>query len=111
VAEVVRQADGRFRLRGVPIFRDIVGHYAGGKDYEMSPVAALVHNTDRLLADLKDGSTHERWIKHAMTEAGYILGMPWASPAPQRSSWPTCGTASSTPRTSPSGGAASPPGT
>jgi hypothetical protein len=65
---------------GIPILRDIVGHYAGGKDYEMSPVASVVNNTDRLAADLKDGSTHERWIKHAMTEAGYILGMPLGQP-------------------------------
>jgi hypothetical protein len=65
---------------GVPIFRDIVGHYAGGKDYEMSPTSSIVHNTDRLVQDLKDGSTHERWIKHAMTEAGYILGMPLGQP-------------------------------
>jgi hypothetical protein len=65
---------------GVPILRDIAGHYAGGKDYEMSPVASVVSNTDRLLADFKDGSTHERWIKHAMTEAGYILGMPLGQP-------------------------------
>jgi hypothetical protein len=65
---------------GVPILRDIAGHYAGGKDYEMSPVASVVNNTDRLVADLKDGSTHERWIKHAMTEAGYLLGMPLGQP-------------------------------
>jgi hypothetical protein len=65
---------------GIPIFRDIANHYAGGKDYEMSPIASVVHNTDRLAADLKDGSTHERWIKHAMTEAGYILGMPLGQP-------------------------------
>jgi hypothetical protein len=65
---------------GVPLFRDVVGHYAGGKDYEMSPVSALVSNTDRLLSDLKDGSTHERWIKHAMTEAGYIFALPLGQP-------------------------------
>jgi hypothetical protein len=40
----------------------------------------VVQNTDRLLADFKDGSTHERWIKHAMTEAGYLLGMPLGQP-------------------------------
>jgi hypothetical protein len=27
---------------GVPIFRDIVGHWAGGKDYELSPTASMV---------------------------------------------------------------------
>lgn len=65
---------------GVPIARDIVAHYAGGKDYEMSPATSVINNTDRLLADMKDGSTHERWIKHAMTEAGYILGLPLGQP-------------------------------
>ena len=35
-------------LSGVPLARDVVGHYAGGKDYEMSPIASLIHNTDSL---------------------------------------------------------------
>lgn len=61
---------------GVPVARDMVGHFFGGKDYELSPIASLVDNTDRLLADMKDGAVHDRWIKHAMTEAGYILNLP-----------------------------------
>jgi len=61
---------------GVPLARDVVGHFAGGKDYEMSPVASIVGSTDRLLKDVNGQADGDRFIKHAMTEAGYILGMP-----------------------------------
>ena len=66
---------------GVPLARDVVGHYAGGKDYELSPISSLIHNTDALLHDMGDNSTGERFIKHAMTEAGYIFGLPLGQPA------------------------------
>ena len=68
-------------LSGVPVFRDVVGHYAGGKDYEMSPIASLIHNTDSLLKDMDSNSTSDRFIKHALTEAGYIFGLPLGQPA------------------------------
>jgi hypothetical protein len=66
---------------GVPIFRDVVGHWAGGKDYELSPIAGMVKNGERLLADFKDGAAGERWIKHALTDAGYVFGLPLGQPA------------------------------
>ena len=68
-------------LSGVPLARDVVGHYAGGKDYEMSPIASLIHNTDSLLKDMDSNSTSDRFIKHALTEAGYIFGLPLGQPA------------------------------
>ena len=47
----------------------------------MSPISSLIHNTDALLHDMGDNSTGERFIKHAMTEAGYIFGLPLGQPA------------------------------
>jgi hypothetical protein len=66
---------------GVPLARDVVGHWFGGKDYEMSPVAALVSSTDRTLKDADNPETATRFIKHAMTTAGYLTGMPLGQPA------------------------------
>jgi hypothetical protein len=97
---------------GVPLFRDVVGHYAGGKDYEMSPVAALVQQ-HRPAPFGPEGRQHARALDQARHDRGglYLGACPWANPAPPRSSSRTCGTGNSTPRTSPNGGGASPPGT
>lgn len=66
---------------GVPLARDVVAHEFGGKDYEMSPVAGIVSSTDRTLKDAENPEQATRFIKHAMTTAGYITGMPLGQPA------------------------------
>jgi len=61
---------------GVPLARDVIAHYTGGQDYEVSPIASAVNNTDMLLKDVQGKSVADHWIKHALNEAGYILGAP-----------------------------------
>ena len=65
---------------GVPLARDVAGHYAGGKDYEMSPVASIVRSTDMFVKDAEGTSKSDRFIKHALTEAGYVFGLPLGQP-------------------------------
>lgn len=65
---------------GIPILRDLSAHYLSGKDYSATPAASMVNavgnsGTDALNA-LTGQQPNDRWLKHTMTTAGYVFGLP-----------------------------------
>jgi hypothetical protein len=65
---------------GVPIFRDIVGHYAGGKDYEMSPTRRSC--TTPTAWCRPEGRQHARALDQARHDRGRLH--PGDAPGPAR---------------------------
>lgn len=61
---------------GIPGARDIGAHVWGGKDYEMSPIAGVMRSFDMTGRDITGDSNGEKWIKHSLTTAGYIMNLP-----------------------------------
>lgn len=70
----------------VPIVRDIANAVAQGRDYEATPVASLIQSFQRTGTDVAhamsgDKPVSDRWLKHAITTAGYTFALPLGQPA------------------------------
>lgn len=61
---------------GIPGVRDIAAHYLEGRDYEVSPIKSVVDSGDALLKDVEGKSHTDQYIKHALSTAGYVFGLP-----------------------------------
>jgi hypothetical protein len=70
---------------GVPILRDLSAHYLTGKDYSVTPAAGMVDAIGKSGIDaanaLTGKETDPKVLKHSMTTAGYVLGLPLGQPA------------------------------
>jgi len=65
---------------GIPVFRDLAAHYIGGKDYSVTPAASMVDAVGNTGLDAVHAAMGEqvsdKWLKHAITTAGYTFGLP-----------------------------------
>ena len=66
--------------------RDLEAYFSGAsKDYAVTPAAALVSSVHQSVVDGMNAyeGTHvsDQWIKHAITNAGYLTGLPTGQPA------------------------------
>jgi hypothetical protein len=65
---------------GIPVVRDVSGHFLKGKTYSATPAAQMVVSAARIGQDVMHAATGEevsdQWIKHAMVTAGYIFDLP-----------------------------------
>ncbi|MBD1412791.1 hypothetical protein NUJ30_08775 [Burkholderia contaminans] len=69
-------------LSGIPVFRDIASAAMSGRDYEATPAAQMVNSMLKSGKDiaaatgLSDHEVSDKWVKHAMQNAGYVFGLP-----------------------------------
>jgi hypothetical protein len=69
-------------LSGVPVFRDIASSAMSGRDYEPTPAAQMVNSVLQSGKDiaaatgLSDHDVSDKWVKHAVQNAGYVFGLP-----------------------------------
>ncbi|MCW3657537.1 hypothetical protein K6L27_05065 [Burkholderia cenocepacia] len=69
-------------LSGIPVFRDIAGAAMTGRDYEATPAAQMVNSVLKSGKDLaaatglSDHDVSDKWVKHAVQNAGYVFGLP-----------------------------------
>jgi hypothetical protein len=65
---------------GIPILRDLSAHYLTGKDYSATPAASMVDAVGRSGQDAANAmagqEVSEKWVKHTVTTAGYVFGLP-----------------------------------
>ena len=66
---------------GIPIVRDLAAHFISGKDYSVTPAASMVDAVGRSGQDIWNASTgakpvSDKWLKHSITTAGYVFGLP-----------------------------------
>ncbi len=70
---------------GIPILRDVSAHYLTGKDYSATPAASMVGAVGQSGMDAMNAATgedaHPKWLKHTITTAGYVFGLPLGQPA------------------------------
>jgi hypothetical protein len=76
---------GSAAFAGIPIFRDLAAHYITGKDYSATPAAAMVDAIGNSGVDaanaLTGKETSPKALKHTITTAGYVFGLPLGQPA------------------------------
>lgn len=70
---------------GIPVLRDLSAHFLSGKDYSATPAASMVDaighsGTDALNAAMGE-QISDKWLKHTLTTAGYVFGLPLGQPA------------------------------
>ncbi|HDR8950748.1 TPA: hypothetical protein QDA82_001024 [Burkholderia vietnamiensis] len=69
-------------LSGIPVFRDIASAAMSGRDYEATPAAQMVNSMLKSGKDiaaatgLSDHEVSDKWLKHAVQNAGYVFGLP-----------------------------------
>lgn len=69
-------------VSGIPIFRDIAASAATGRDYTATPAAQMVNSMFKSYKDLaaatglSDHEVSDKWLKHAVQNAGYVFGLP-----------------------------------
>ena len=65
---------------GIPIVRDLAASAMSGSDYKLSPVvqmASSIGQTGKDISAVAHGQpVPQQWIKHAVTNAGYVFGLP-----------------------------------
>jgi hypothetical protein len=66
---------------GIPLLRDVVNAVATGRPYEGTPAESMVRNVlNETGPDVKHAAQGEpvsdKWVKHAVTTAGYVFGLP-----------------------------------
>lgn len=65
---------------GIPVLRDLAAHYINGKDYSATPAASMVDaigNSGIDAANVLTGQeTSDKALKHSITTAGYVFGLP-----------------------------------
>jgi hypothetical protein len=65
---------------GIPVLRDISAHVLGGRDYSVTPAAAIVTAVGQSGHDALAAATGDdvsgKWIKHAANTVGYAFGLP-----------------------------------
>ena len=70
---------------GIPVVRDLANAAFSGRDYQATPAVSVVQNVAKSAMDLKHAATGEpvsdKWVKHAVTNAGYVFGLPTGQPA------------------------------
>lgn len=70
---------------GIPILRDMSAHYLTGKDYSVTPAAGMVDAVGRTGQDAANAmagrEVSPKWVKHTVTTAGYVFGLPLGQPA------------------------------
>lgn len=70
---------------GVPVLRDLAAHYLTGKDYSVTPAAGMVQAIGASGMDAMNAAVgnepHEKWLKHTVTTAGYVFGLPLGQPS------------------------------
>lgn len=76
---------GAAATAGIPIARDLYGHYVMGKDYKTTPAASVVEHIGKTGEDaaaaLMGKQVSDKWLKHAITTAGVAANMPLGQPA------------------------------
>ncbi|TDY26307.1 hypothetical protein B0G81_6817 [Paraburkholderia sp. BL6665CI2N2] len=69
-------------MSGIPVFRDIANSAMSGRDYEATPAAQMVNSVLKSGKDiaaatgLSDHDVSDKWVKHAVQNAGYVFGLP-----------------------------------
>lgn len=70
---------------GIPILRDVAAHFLSGRDYSVTPAAQMVTAVGQSGIDaahaLMGKQVSDKWVKHAITTAGYIFNLPTGQPA------------------------------
>lgn len=65
---------------GIPVLRDLAAHYINGKDYSATPAASMVDAIGNSGIDaanaLTGEQTSDKALKHSITTAGYVFGLP-----------------------------------
>jgi hypothetical protein len=65
---------------GIPIVRDLATSAMTGSDYKLSPVvqmASSLAKTGKDISAVAHGqAVPQQWVKHAVTNAGYVFGLP-----------------------------------
>jgi hypothetical protein len=65
---------------GIPIVRDLAASAMQGEDYKLSPVVQMVSSLGKTGKDIASAAqgkpVSDQWIKHAVTNAGYVFGLP-----------------------------------
>jgi hypothetical protein len=65
---------------GIPIVRDLASSAMTGEDYKLSPVvqmASSLAKTGKDISAVAHGQpTPQQWVKHAVTNVGYVFGLP-----------------------------------
>lgn len=65
---------------GIPVLRDLSAHYLTGKDYSATPAASMVSAIGNSGSDAMNAmaghEVSEKWVKHSVTTAGYVFGLP-----------------------------------
>jgi hypothetical protein len=76
---------GSAAFAGIPILRDLAAHYITGKDYSATPAAGMVDAIGNSGVDaanaLTGQETSPKALKHTVTTAGYVFGLPLGQPA------------------------------
>lgn len=76
---------GAAAFSGIPILRDLAAHFITGKDYSVTPAAGMVDAIGKTGIDvahaLTGKETDPKVLKHSITTAGYVLGLPLGQPA------------------------------
>jgi hypothetical protein len=71
---------GAAATAGIPVARDLYAHYVGGRDYTVTPAAAIVDAVGRSGQDaahaMMGEDVSDKWIKHSLNTTGYVLGLP-----------------------------------
>ena len=73
-------------LGGIPVARDLEAYFSGeSKDYSVTPAAALVASVHQSVVDGMNAwegrHVNDQWLKHAITNGGYLTGLPTGQPA------------------------------
>ncbi len=69
-------------VSGVPVLRDVASALEGGRGYEATPATAGIKALGATAQDagralgLIHGDPSDRWVQHAITAPGYVLGLP-----------------------------------
>jgi len=70
---------------GVPVLRDLSAHYLTGKEYSVTPAASIVQAVGNSGMDVMHAALGEeanpKALKHTITTAGYVFGLPLGQPA------------------------------
>ncbi|MGZ3184407.1 MAG: putative barnase/colicin E5 family endoribonuclease [Telluria sp.] len=76
---------GSAAFAGIPILRDLSAHYLTGKDYSATPAAGMVDAVGKSGVDaanvLTGQEANPKALKHTITTAGYVFGLPLGQPA------------------------------
>jgi hypothetical protein len=70
---------------GIPVVRGLAESAFTGRDFQFTPVVGIVQSAGKSAQDVKNAvkgdPVSDKWLKHAVTNAGYVFGLPTGQPA------------------------------